>query len=149
MNDPNMPLCWNQFFMGVAELAARRSKDPVTKVGACIVDSHQRIVATGYNSMPSCPNNDQTFPWVKEGAFLETKYAYVVHAEANAILNAVTELHNTTLFVTKFPCHECAKLIAQSGIKTVLYKDSYEPVTDSMRASNHIFDSCGIDVYVY
>jgi len=149
MNDPQEPIQWNEFFMGVADLAARRSKDPRTKVGACIVDERKRIVATGYNGMVTCADNDTLFPWAREGPPLETKYFYVVHAEANAILNAVTELKGSTLFVTRYPCHECTKLIAQTGIKTVLYRGEIVPEDDSTQAAQRIFEACDIDVYEF
>lgn len=153
MNDPKEPIQWKHFFMGVAELSAKRSKDPRTKVGACIANPDNRIVATGYNGMPSCPNNDVVFPWTAEGEHRsDTKYPYVVHAEANAILNAVAPLKGSILYVTKFPCCECAKLIAQSQIKTVLFKgtldlDPNHPMCHC--ASVQIFEYCGIEFYNY
>lgn len=147
MNDP--PIQWNEFFMGVADLASRRSKDPNTQVGACIVDERKRIVATGYNGFVTCEENDNKFPWAREGPPLETKYPYVVHSEANAILNAVTDLRGSTLFVTKHPCNECSKLIAQAGIRTVLYRGEIVPDDESTQAAQRIFEACDIDVYEF
>ena len=117
-------ISWDEYFMGVAKLSAKRSKDPNTQVGCCIVNNDKRIVAVGYNGLPrNCDDND--FPWnCREGALQDTKYAYVVHAELNAILNATTPLTGCTLYVTLFPCNECMKAIIQAGIKEVVYEDN-------------------------
>jgi len=109
-------LSWDDYFMGVADLSAKRSKDDTSQVGACIVNQQNHIVGIGYNGFPIGCSDDE-LPWEREGDFLNTKYPYVVHAEANAILNSSTELLNSRIFVTLFPCNECAKLIIQSGIK--------------------------------
>ena len=112
--------------MGVALLSAQRSKDPSTQVGACIIDEDKKIVGTGYNGAPR-GIDDKDFPWAREGDFVNTKYAYVCHAELNAILNSTKEsLKNCTIYVSLFPCNECAKAIIQSGIKKVVYlSDKY------------------------
>jgi dCMP deaminase len=116
-------ISWDQYFMGVAKLSAMRSKDPHTQVGACIINKDKRIVGIGYNGLPrGC--DDQLFPWNKEGEFVDTKYPYVVHAEANAILNATTNLKGSTIYVTLFPCNECTKLIIQSGIEEIIYESN-------------------------
>ena len=117
-------ISWDEYFMGVALLAARRSKDPNTQVGACIVSPDNIILSTGYNGLP-CSCSDDVFPWEREGA--ETKYPYVVHAELNAILNAGGRvLRGARLYVALFPCNECAKAIIQSGIREIIYfSDKY------------------------
>jgi dCMP deaminase len=116
-------ISWDEYFMGVAKLSALRSKDPNTQVGACIINSDQRIVGIGYNGLPQgC--KDQEFPWGSEGDYVNTKYPYVVHAEANAILNATTNLKGSSIYVTLFPCNECAKLIIQSGIREIIYQSN-------------------------
>ena len=118
-------LTWDGFFMGVAQLAARRSKDPNTQVGACIVSRDNRILSVGYNGTPN-GYDDCCFPWDREGDELETKYLYVVHAERNAILNyrgSNKDLEGAKLYVDLFPCNECAKEIIQVGIKEVYYLD--------------------------
>lgn len=118
-------ITWDEYFMGIAKLSAKRSKDPNTQVGACIVNKDKKIVAIGYNGFPHGISDDE-FPWDNKGDFLDTKYPYVVHAEANAILNATTTLDNTTLYVSLFPCNECMKLIIQAGIKEIVYEsDKY------------------------
>ena len=113
-------ISWDDYFMSIAILTAKRSKDPNTQVGACIVDQNKRIVGMGYNGFPNGCSDDE-FPWERKGEFLDCKYPYVVHAEPNAILNSTASLQNATLYVTLFPCHECAKLIIQSGIKEIVY----------------------------
>lgn len=129
-------ISWDEYFMGVAKLSALRSKDPGTQVGACIVNKELRIIGIGYNGMPQgC--SDESFPWNKEGDFLDTKYPYVVHAEANAILNATTDLKGSTIYVSLFPCNECAKLIIQSGIKEIVFEDNkYEGTKEYVAATN-------------
>ena len=80
-------LSWDEYFMGLAHLSALRSKDPNTKVGAAIVDDNHRVVSVGYNGFPKgC--SDEVFPWGRDGDTLDSKYAFVVHAELNAILNS-------------------------------------------------------------
>jgi len=136
-------LSWDQYFMGIALLSAMRSKDENTQVGACIVNSDKRIVGIGYNGLPfGC--DDRVYPWGREGNWLDTKYPYVVHAEPNAILNSTSNLNNCTMYVTLFPCHECAKLIIQSGIKEVVYYDNKYDDTDSVIAAKRMFDSSGV-----
>lgn len=136
-------ISWDQYFMGVALLSAQRSKDPSTQVGACIINKDKRIVGIGYNGFPrNCEDND--FPWIKEGCFLDTKYPYVVHAEMNAILNATTSLQNCILYVSLFPCNECAKLIIQSGIKEIIYLDDKKKGSDSDIASKRMLDASNI-----
>lgn len=94
-------ISWDEYFMGVALLSAHRSKDPNTKVGACIVNENKRIVGIGYNGFPyGC--NDDVYPWERDGDFLNTKYPYVVHAEPNAILNSTSSLEGATLYVSLF-----------------------------------------------
>lgn len=59
---------WDIYFMGIALLSAKRSKDPNTQVGACIVNEDKKIVGVGYNGLPlGC--SDEVFPWEREGDF--------------------------------------------------------------------------------
>ncbi len=136
-------LSWDQYFMGLAHLSAKRSKDPSTQVGATIVDSQKKIVGIGYNGFPSGVSDDE-MPWSRDGEFLETKYPYVVHAELNAILNATTKLHGCTIYVSLFPCHECAKAIIQSGIKEIVYECDKYASTDSVVASKRMLNQAGV-----
>ena len=136
---------WNTYFMGIAILSAQRSKDNNTQVGACIVNSENKIVAVGYNGMPiGC--DDDTMPWEREGEYLDTKYPFVCHAELNAILNRnEASLRGCTLYVTLFPCNECAKAIIQSGIKKVVYLNDKYSNSDSTIAAKMMFNKCGIE----
>ena len=130
--------------MGVALLAAMRSKDPNTQVGACIVDGENRILSTGYNGFPSGCSDDE-FPWEREGGFAETKYPFVVHAELNAILNARGKnLTDSKIYVALFPCHECAKAIIQAGIKEIIYLSDKYKDTESTIASKRLLDRAGV-----
>ena len=133
-------LSWDQYFMGIALLSAKRSKDENTQVGACIENPDKRIVGIGYNGLPfGC--EDTAFPWNREGEWLNTKYPYVVHAEPNAILNSTSTLKDCTMFVTLFPCHECAKLIIQSGIKELVYYEDKYQESESIIASKRMLDA--------
>lgn len=136
-------ISWDQYFMGVAKLSAMRSKDPKTQVGACIINPDKRIVGIGYNGLPAgC--DDKTFPWNSEGDFIDTKYPYVVHAEANAILNATQNLKDSTIYVTLFPCNECAKLIIQSGIKEIIYESNKYEDSKEHAAATKMLKSAGV-----
>jgi dCMP deaminase len=118
-------ISWDDYFMGVAMLSAMRSKDPSSQVGACIVNEDNHIVGVGYNGWPNGIHDDN-LPWEREGGFLDTKYAYVVHAEKNAILNSIGNLKGCKIYVALTPCNECAKMIIQKGIKEVIYvSDKY------------------------
>ena len=135
---------WDEYFMGIAMLAAKRSKDPNTQVGACIVSQDNIIISTGYNGMPKgC--SDDIFPWDREGQQDMTKYPYVVHAELNAILNANgRDLRGSRIYVALFPCNECAKAIIQSGVAEVLYlSDKYKDTMLNM-VSKKMLDAAGV-----
>lgn len=130
--------------MGIALLSSLRSKDPNTQVGACIVGKNNKIVGIGYNGFPIGCNDDE-FPWERKAENInETKYPFVVHAEANAILNSTKDLHGARLYVGLFPCNECAKLIIQSGITEVIYLSDKYKATDSIKASRKMFGKAGV-----
>ena len=140
-------ISWDEYFMGVAQLSGMRSKDPNTQVGACIVSSDNKILSMGYNGFPSgC--SDEEFPWAKEGAELDTKYPFVTHGELNAILNyRGGSLDGAKLYVSLFPCNECAKAIIQAGIKKVVYDSDQYVGTPANLAAKKMFDAAGV-VYV-
>ena len=142
-------ITWDQYFMGVALIAAERSKDPNSQVGACIVDQENRIISTGYNGAPRGYDDDKDMTWEREGSFLETKYAYVAHSELNAILNSKIPVAGCKLYVTLFPCNECAKAIIQSGIKEFVYLSDKYDGTDGNIASKKMLDACGIKYTKY
>lgn len=136
-------ISWDEYFMGVAMLSAKRSKDPSTQVGCCIVSKDKKIIGIGYNGFPKNISDDD-LPWGREGNFEDTKYPYVVHAEANAILNSTRNLEGSTAYVTLFPCNECAKLIVQSGIKEIFYLDDFHHDSKETVASRKILDMAGV-----
>ena len=142
-------LSWDEYFMGLSLLSAMRSKDPNTQVGACIVSEDNKILSVGYNGMPiGC--DDDAMPWAREGAFLDTKYPFVAHAELNAILNRPTvSLKNARIYVSLFPCNECAKAIIQSGIKEVVYWQNKYAGTDGVKASEMMFRMAGVTLRQY
>ena len=138
-------LTWDEYFMGLAHLSALRSKDPNTQVGAAIVDENHRVVSVGYNGMPKgC--SDDVFPWSREGAILQTKYAFVVHAELNAILNSKYPVSGCTLYVSLFPCNECAKAIIQAGIRRIVYESDKYQNTEITIASRRMLKAAGIEL---
>ena len=142
-------LSWDEYFMGIAELSARRSKDPSTQVGACIVNDDNKIMSVGYNGMPKACSDDE-FPWEREGGQLETKYFFVCHAELNAILNyRGGSLEGSRLYATLFPCNECAKAIIQAGIKEIIYACDKYADSASVVASKMMFKAAGVKLTPY
>ena len=139
---------WDEYFMGIAILASYRSKDPNTAVGACIVNNDNIILSIGYNGAPRGLHDDN-MPWEREGDFVNTKYAYVCHSELNAILNYRGNVENTKMYVTLFPCNECAKAIVQAGIKEVIYLSDKYNGTDGNIVSKKILDEVGIKYTKY
>ena len=140
-------LSWDEYFMGVAILSGMRSKDPNSQVGSCIVSEDNKILSMGYNGFPKGCSDDE-FPWAREGVPLNTKYLYVTHSELNAILNyRGGSLEGAKLYVSLFPCNECAKAIIQAGIKTVVC-DKYAD-TPAVIASKRMMDAAGVRYYQY
>jgi dCMP deaminase len=136
-------ISWDEYFMGIALISAQRSKDPSTQVGACIVNPGNKIVGVGYNGFPRGCSDDE-FPWAREGEKLNTKYIFVAHAELNAVLNASEKLHGCKIYVSLFPCNECAKVIIQSGICEVVYLSDKYADTDEVKASKKMLESTGV-----
>lgn len=139
----NNVISWDDYFMGLAHLSAQRSKDPSTQVGACIVNPAKKVVGIGYNGFPTGISDDE-FPWNIDEKYDQSKYAYVVHAELNAILNATQKLDNCTIYVSLFPCNECAKAIIQSGIKKLVYEDDKYANTLAVLASKKMLQAAGV-----
>lgn len=136
-------ISWETYFMGIAHLSALRSKDPNTQVGAVIVDQEHKVVSIGYNGFPKGCSDDE-YPWENEGSSLETKYVYVVHAELNAILNSPRSVKGCSIYVSLFPCHECAKAIIQSGILEIVYESDKYASSESVLASKRMLESAGV-----
>lgn len=142
----NRILTWDEYFMGIALLSSLRSKDNNTKVGCCIADRNNRVIGTGYNGMPNKCKDDEMC-WNRDGEGINNKYFYVVHAEANAIINSDRiRLLNSILYTTLYPCCECAKLIVQSGISEVIYLSDKYSNTDSIKASKIILSKAKIEI---
>ena len=143
-------ISWDEYFMGVAKLAGMRSKDPNTQVGACIVSDDNKILSIGYNGLPRGCSDDE-FPWNRDNEDpYQNKYFYTTHSELNAILNyRGGSLEGAKLYVTLFPCNECAKAIIQTGIRTVVYESDKYALTPSTCASKRMFDAAGVRYYHY
>ena len=140
---------WDAYFMGIAMLSAKRSKDPSTCVGACIVGQDNRILSLGYNGMPQGCSDDE-YPWERDGEELDTKYLYVCHAELNAILNYTgSHIKGAKIYTTLFPCNECTKAIIQAGITEVIYYSDKYADTDSTIAAKRMLDMVGITYRQY
>ena len=142
-------ISWDEYFMGIAHLSEMRSKDPNTQVGACIVSKENKILSVGYNGFPMGCSDDE-YPWGREGDTLETKYPFVTHGEMNAILNyRGGSLEGTKLYVSLFPCNECAKAIIQAGIKKVVYDSDKYANTPSTIAAKRMLTSAGVEYVPY
>ena len=138
-----------EYFMGIALLSCERSKDPNSQVGACIVSEDNKILSIGYNGFPRGCSDDE-ISWEREGEFAETKYPYVCHGELNAILNYTgTTLKNSRIYVTLFPCNECAKAIIQSGIKEVIYKSDKYADTEATKVSKKMLEMSNVKYRQY
>ena len=142
-------ISWDEYFMGVAKLSGMRSKDPNSQVGACIVSQDNKILSMGYNGFPIGCSDDE-FPWGREGDSLDTKYLYVTHSELNAILNyRGGSLEGAKLYVSLFPCNECAKAIIQCGIRELIYDCDKYADTPSVIASKRMLDAAGVKYQKY
>ena len=140
-------ISWDEYFMGVAALSAMRSKDPNTQVGACIVSPEHKILSMGYNGFPLGCSDDE-FTWEREGE--DNKYFYSTHSERNAILNyRGGSLEGATIYVTLFPCNECAKAIIQSGIRTLVYDSDKYADTAMVKASKKMLKAAGVQIIPY
>jgi dCMP deaminase len=139
---------WDETFMQMCKVIAQRSKDPNTQIGACIVDENNIIISFGYNGFPRGCKDDK-LPWDREGDFVNTKYPYVVHAEANAVLNANSSTKNSKVYCNLFPCNECAKILIQAGIKEVIYEDDKYRDLEAYQASRRMLDLSGVKYRQY
>ena len=141
-------LTWDEALMLQAVVTSGRSKDPNSQVGACIVGQNNRILSLGYNGSPNNWNDDE-FPWDRDNDDPKyNKYPYVIHAEMNALLNykgSHQDLENSTVYVTLFPCHECAKCLAQAGVKRIVYLSDKYKETDDNKMSKICLDYCGVE----
>jgi len=141
-------LDWDETFILMTHLIAKRSKDPSTQVGACVVNDKNIVVGLGYNGFPRGCHDDK-FPWCRDGEVLDKKYTFVVHAEANAIMNANTSVEGCRIYVNLFPCNECAKLLIQSGIKEIIYVSDKYAELDIFKAARKMFEVAGVKTRQY
>ncbi|MFH1790230.1 MAG: dCMP deaminase family protein [bacterium] len=141
-------ISWDECFMRIAHVIAQRSKDPSTQAGAVIVDSDNIVVGLGYNGMPRGIENDK-FPWNREGKLSETKYAYVCHAEENAVYNANNSTKNCKIYCTLFPCNECAKTLIQNRISEVIFQSDKYRDDETCIAARRMFDATGVKYRQY
>ncbi|TSC84327.1 MAG: dCMP deaminase [Parcubacteria group bacterium Gr01-1014_13] len=144
----NNYISWDECFMRMANVIAERSKDPSTQAGAVIANQNNVVVGIGYNGFPRGIDSDK-FPWDREGNFLETKYAYVCHAEENAIYNANAAVKGSKTYCTLFPCNECAKTLIQNGITEVIFESDKYHGADMFIASRKLLDAAGIKYRQY
>ena len=138
-------MTWDQYFSALAQVCAKKSKDPSTQVGAVVTDQFHQIVGTGYNGFPRGVK-DSDFPWARTGPLTGTKYPYVVHAEVNAILQARSEA-GLTLYTTMFPCSNCAKIIVQAGVRKVVYQYLSQRQPDDYQAARKMLRVAQITCY--
>ena len=141
-------LSWDETFVQLCNIIALRSKDPNTQNGSCIVNEKNIILGMGYNGFPYGCSDDE-LPWGREGSFCDTKYSYVVHAEANAIFNASGPVAGSRLYCNLFPCNECAKIIIQNGIKEVIFTSDKYHDQDIWKVSRKLFDLAGVKYREY
>lgn len=138
---------WDDHHMLLALVTSQRSPDPNTQVGACIVDQRNRVLGVGYNGYPR-GIGVTNFTWNRKecGDPCQTKYPYVVHAEKNAIYNAVKSVADGKLYVTMYPCNECAKDIIQAGIREVIYLTNPYEDTWQTKASKAMLETVDVAV---
>ena len=120
---------WDTRFIDLADYVAQWSRDPSTQVGAVIVRTDKTVASLGFNGFPrGVEDTDERYN------NRETKYKFVCHAEANAILTAQENLQGCTIYTSPiYPCNECAKMIIQSGISRVVTR---QPINERWNESN-------------
>lgn len=128
---------WDETYFAIADIIAKRSKDPKTKVGAVLV-KEKSVIGLGYNAEPR--NSVLEFNW-----YTEEKYKYVIHAEINAVANASRLGINCVgadIYITHSPCTNCVNTLIQHGIKRIFYR---KPYTD-FEISKKIALAAGIEL---
>jgi dCMP deaminase len=141
-------ISWDECFMRMAHVISERSKDPSTQVGAVIADIKNVVLGLGYNGFPRGIESDQ-LPWEREGGFVDTKYAYICHAEENAVYNANQKVSGAKVYCTLFPCNECAKTLIQNGITEVIFENDKYHETETCIAARRLLDAAGIKYRQY
>jgi len=140
--------------MEIADSAAKRSKDPSTQHGACIINPDtKRIVSVGYNGLPRGMDDDGNYKGVSYWDSV-IKYEYALHAEQNAILNAKEDLRNKVLYLSSekgyYPCTMCSAMIAQVEISEVVMKWAIQENTNkyNFELSKHILSKAGVKIRI-
>lgn len=141
-------ISWDECFMRIARTIADRSKDPSTQAGAVIATENNVVVGLGYNGFPRGVDNN-TFPWDREGALPDTKYAYICHAEENAVYNANSKTDGCKIYTTLFPCNECAKTIIQNGITEIIFESDKYHDEPAFVAARRMFDAAEVSYRQY
>lgn len=141
-------ISWDECFMRMAHVISERSKDPSTQAGAVITNQNNVVIGMGYNGFPRGIDNDK-LPWAREGSFLDTKYAYVCHAEENAVYNSNSSVKDSKIYCTLFPCNECAKTLIQNGITEIIFESDKYHDTDICKASRRMLDGANIKYRQY
>jgi len=145
---PRKAISWDECFMRMAHVIAERSKDPSTQTGAVVVDENNVVVGMGYNGFPRGISND-ALPWEREGDFENTKYAYICHAEENAVYNANISTEGCKIYCALFPCNECSKTLIQNGIKEVIYESDKYMEESHTKVSKKMFKLAGVKLRQY
>jgi dCMP deaminase len=142
-------ISWDEFFMFSAVVASKRSKDPNTKVGAVVVDD-TKIISSGYNGFcVGVPDDMDLWQSRDDPNPMRNKYMYVCHAEMNAITMCDRSCKGCTIYVTHFPCHECAKIIIQSGIRKIVFGKEWAELQSTNIVSKTLFQKVGVVVEQY
>ncbi|ESP04406.1 hypothetical protein LOTGIDRAFT_170797 [Lottia gigantea] len=138
----------DDYFMSIAVLTAKRSLDPVLKVGSCIADRNDKLVSTGFNDKTP---GGASLPWPeKSNNNIDNKRFIVCHAEVTAIVNSkVKDLTGYKIYITHNPCNECSKLIAQCGIKHVIYLHEWKPDQPKYQAARLILQVADCNLRKY
>lgn len=135
---------WDKRFLDLADHVSEWSKDPSTKVGAVIVNNKHHIMGVGYNGLP-CGVDDLEERYANR----ETKLNMVVHAEQNAIVNAIAPVDNCTIYISSLPpCSKCAGLIINAGLQRVVFRKREIPQRwrDSVNMSLLMFKEAEVEV---
>ena len=150
MNDKKSKNSWDIYFIKMAVFVSTKSKDPSTKHGCVIVGPNNEVRSTGYNGFPRGIDDSE-----ERYNNREEKYKLVEHSEKNAIYNAARNgisLEGCTLYVTGWPCNDCARAIIQSGISRVVMKDASEEFNERWKESINytklMFNECNLEYYI-
>lgn len=137
---------WDRWYIDMARHVATASLDPSTKVGAVITRPNKTVASVGYNGFPRGMSDDPSLYDDRT-----TKYSRIVHAEMNAILNAMGSVDGCTLYTSQLPpCDRCAVFVVQAGIRRVVYErptdELLERWGESLKSTAAIFEDAGVEM---